>query len=176
MVRTRKSGRHWFTALSAFLIASATTVAVWPQDARLSEARREGEIVWYSAAALDTAQRVAKLFEQAYPGIQVELHRSGSERILQRIMQEAGAGLKIADVFNSSDVGHYTLLKRKGMLAKYAPAGAERFPQGFRDPDGIAFGWRAFLIVISYNSKLVSSADAPKTWKDLPIPSGKESS
>ena len=97
----------------------------------------------------------------------MELHRSGSERILQRIMQEAGAGLKIADVFNSSDVGHYTLLKKKGMLAKYAPAGAERFPQGFRDADGVAFGWRAFLIVISYNSKLVTSADAPKTWKDL---------
>jgi iron(III) transport system substrate-binding protein len=173
MVRTKKSGRIWFTALGAFLTVSLATGTVWPQDSQLSEARREGKVVWYSAAALATAQRVAKLFEQAYPGIQVELHRSGSERILQRIMQEAGSGLKIADVFNSSDVGHYALLKKKGMLTKYAPAGAERFPQGFRDPDGIAFGWRAFLIVISYNSKLVSSADAPKTWKDLLDPKWK---
>src|SRR3990172_11143223 len=148
MVCTKKSGRFWSAALGAFLIVSATTVAVWPQDSRLSEARREGKIVWYSGAALATAQRVASLFEQAYPGMQVELHRSGSERILQRIMQEAGAGIKNADVFNSSDAGHYVLLKKKGMLAKYSPAGADRFPQAFQDRDGMVYGWRAFLIVI----------------------------
>ena len=32
----------------------------------------------------------------AYPGIKVEVHRSGSERILQRIMQELSAGIKNA--------------------------------------------------------------------------------
>jgi len=143
------------------------------QDSRLAEAQREGKIVWYTGAALFTAERVARLFEQAYPGLKVEFHRSGSERILQRLMQEAAAGIKNADVFNSSDVGHYVLLKKKGMLAKYTPAGAERFPQGFRDPDGIAPGWRAFLIVISYNSKLVASGNAPKTWKDLLDPKWK---
>ena len=89
------------------------------------------------------------------------------------VMQEVGAGLKIADVFNSSDIGHYVLLKKKGMLAKYAPAGAQRFPESFRDPEGIAFGWRAFLIVMSYNTKLLASADAPKTWKDILDPKWK---
>jgi iron(III) transport system substrate-binding protein len=137
------------------------------QDARLIEARREGSVVWYTGATLYTAERVANLFEKAYPGIKVEVHRSGSERILQRLMQEAAAGIKNADVFNSSDVGHYVFLKKKGMLAKYTPAGVGRFSEAFRDPDGIAFGWRAFLIVMSYNSKLLPGADAPKTWKDL---------
>src|SRR5574342_479818 len=173
MINEDKSVRIWSATLAVLLTLLAVNGTVWSQESQLSEARREGKVVWYSAAALATAQRVAKLFEQAYPGIQVELHRSGSERILQRIMQEAGAGLKIADVFNSSDVGHYTLLKKKGLLAKYTPAGAERFPQGFQDPDGIAFGWRAYLIVISYNTKLVSSADVPKTWKDLLDPKWK---
>ncbi len=88
-------------------------------------------------------------------------------------MQEAGAGIKNADVFNSSDVGHYVLLKKKGMLAKYIPAGAERFTEGFRDPDGIATGWRAFPIVMSYNTKLLPSAEAPRAWKDLLDPKWK---
>src|SRR5512134_62155 len=110
MVCTKKGGRIWFTALGGILTVSLVTGTVWSQDSRLSEAQREGKVVWYSGAALATAQRVANLFEQAHSGIKVELHRSGSERILQRIMQEAGAGLKIADVFNSSDVGHYALL------------------------------------------------------------------
>jgi iron(III) transport system substrate-binding protein len=158
-------------ALAAAIFLTAGIA--FPQDARLAEARREGKVVWYTAAALFTAERVAKLFEEAHPGIKVEVHRSGSERILQRLMQETAAGIKNADVFNSSDVGHYVLLKKKGMLAKHTPIGAERFTESFRDPDGMAFGWRAFLIVISYHSKLLPSADAPKTWKDLLDPKWK---
>lgn len=157
-------------ALPAVLLAAGTCLS---QEARLAEARREGSVAWYTGAALSTAERVAAMFEQAHKGIKVEVHRSGSERILQRIMQEAGSGLKIADVFNSSDAGHYVLLKKKGMLAKYAPAGADRFPESFRDPDGIAFGWRAFLIVMSYNTKLLPSAEAPKVWKDILDPKWK---
>jgi iron(III) transport system substrate-binding protein len=163
----------WIVALAVFLTVLLRAGTCLSQDSRLAEAQREGKIVWYTGAALFTAERVARLFEQAYPGLKVEFHRSGSERILQRLMQEAAAGIKNADVFNSSDVGHYVLLKKKGMLAKYTPAGAERFSEGFRDPDGIAFGWRAFPIVISYNSKLLTSGDAPKAWKDLLDPKWK---
>lgn len=166
-MRKKIRTHRWGGVLAAFSMVALLGGVSSAQDSRLAEARKEGKVVWYTGAALFTAERVAKLFEQAHPGIKVEVHRSGSERILQRLMQEAGAGIKNADIFNSSDVGHYVLLKKKGMLAKYTPAGAERFPEGFRDADGIAFGWRAFLIVMSYNSKLLASADAPKTWKDL---------
>jgi len=165
--------KTWIFA-AMFPIALAMAAETVPaQDSRLAEARREGKVVWYTGATLFTAERVAKLFEQAHPGIKVELHRSGSERILQRLMQEAGAGINNADVFNSSDVGHYVLLKKKGMLAQYTPVGTARFAESFRDPDGVAFGWRAFLIVMSYNSKLLPSAEAPKTWRDLLDPKWK---
>jgi iron(III) transport system substrate-binding protein len=171
-MRMKTHTRSWCVILTVTAIFLTETI-VPAQDARLVEARREGKVVWYTAAALFTAERVAKLFEEAYPGLKVEVHRSGSERILQRLMQEAGAGIKNADVFNSSDVGHYALLKKKGMLARHTPIGAERFPEGFRDRDGVAFGWRAFLIVMSYNSKLLPSADAPTNWKDLLHPKWK---
>jgi iron(III) transport system substrate-binding protein len=160
-------------ALASVLIILSTAAIASSQDGRLAEARREGKVVWYTGAALMTAERVARLFEQAHPDIKVEVHRSGSERILQRLMQEATAGIKNADVFNSSDAGHYVLLKKKGMLAKHTPVGAERFPDGFRDPDGTVFGWRAFLIVMSYNSKLLPVGEAPKTWKNLLDPKWK---
>ncbi|MGH7834744.1 MAG: ABC transporter substrate-binding protein [Candidatus Binatia bacterium] len=172
-MQSRKDESIRIVVAAVFLMVFVAAGACLAQDARVAEAKREGKVVWYTGAALFTAERVAKLFEQNYPGIKVEVHRSGSERILQRLMQEATAGIKNADVFNSSDVGHYVLLKKKGMLAKYAPAGAERFAEGFRDPDGIAYGWRAFLIVMSYNSKLVPASEAPKTWKDLLDPKWK---
>jgi len=167
MMRINREGLRDAGVLVVFLAVLLIAGKGLAQDVRLAEAKKEGKVVWYTGAALKTAESVAKRFEQAYPGIKVEVQRSGSERILQRIMQEAGAGIKNADVFNSSDAGHYVLLKKKGMLAKYSPAGADRFPEAFRDPDGIVVGWRAFLIVMSYNSKLLPGEQAPKTWKDI---------
>jgi iron(III) transport system substrate-binding protein len=173
-MRLKEDDRVWVVALGFIVTIIMASGIGQAQDARVAEARKEGKVVWYTGATLFTAERVGKLFEQAYPGIKVEVNRSGSERILQRLMQEAAAGIKNADVFNSSDVGHYVLLKKKGMLAKYTPVGAERFAESFRDQGAMFFGWRAFLIVISYNSKLLSSVDAPKTWKDLLDPKWKE--
>jgi len=162
--------------LGVALIALLTLVAggSFAQDDRVAAARREGKVVWHTSLALESAERVAGRFEQTYPGIRVEVHRSGSERILQRVMQELAAGIKNADVVNTSDTGHYVFFKRKGLLARYVPAGAERFPAGFRDPDGTIWGWRAFPLVIPYNTKQVSAAEAPKTWKDLLDPRWKD--
>ncbi|MBI4247710.1 MAG: extracellular solute-binding protein [Candidatus Rokubacteria bacterium] len=167
-----RTGWIWWLSLplAAVLLTAASVEA---QDARLEAAKKEGKVVWYTGAAVATAERVAKLFEQTYPGVKVEVHRSGSERILQRLMQEAAAGIKNCDVFNSSDAGHYVLLRKRSLLARYAPAGAERFPASFRDPDGFVFGWRAFPIVMHYNSKLIAAAEAPKSWKDLLDPKWK---
>lgn len=66
-----------------FLYDSIGDWNLFPPGPKLAEAQREGKVVWYTGAALFTAERVAKLFEQAYPGIKVEIHRSGSERILR---------------------------------------------------------------------------------------------
>jgi iron(III) transport system substrate-binding protein len=116
---------------------------------------------------------VAKLFETAYPGIKVEVHRTGSQRILQRVMQELQANIKNADVIHTSDAGHFVLLKEKKLLAKYTPGGVEGFAAGFKDKDGYYYGLRATVNVIAYNTKIVSAAEAPKTWKDLLDPKWK---
>lgn len=84
------------------------------------------------------------------------------------------AGIKNADVLNTSDTGHFVFLKRKGPLAKYTPAGADKLAPSFRDRDGFAWGWRAFPLVMPFNTKQVNAADAPKTWKDLLDPNWKD--
>ena len=164
------------TRLVQSLIALVLTLMAAPgfaEDARVEAARKEGKVVWYTSLALSSSEKVAKLFEAAYPGIKVEVHRTGSERILQRVMQELQANIKIADVVHTSDAGHYVLLKEKKLLMKYAPAGVERFPAAFKDKDGYHYGLRATVNVIAYNSKIVPAADAPRTWKDLLDPKWK---
>jgi iron(III) transport system substrate-binding protein len=160
-------------AALALAVGLAPPVAGFAQDSRVEAARKEGKIVWYTSLALPSAEKVAKLFEQAYPGIQVEVHRTGSQRILQRVMQELQANIKNVDVIHTSDAGHFVLLKEKKLLMQYTPAGVDRFPAGFKDRDGYHYGLRATVNVIAYNTKIIPAAEAPRTWKDLLDPKWK---
>jgi iron(III) transport system substrate-binding protein len=157
------------TTLRALVLLAALALAssAAAQDARLEAAKKEGKVVWYTSLALPSAEKVAKLFETAYPGVKVEVHRTGSERILSRVMQELKANIKNVDVVHTSDAGHFVLLKGKNLLTKYTPPGVEGFPPGFKDKDGYYYGLRATVSVIAYNTKGLSAAEAPKTWKEL---------
>jgi iron(III) transport system substrate-binding protein len=167
-------GADMTNVLALVLLATlALAVPVAAQDARVEAARKDGKVVWYTSLALPSAERVAKLFEAKYSGIKVEVHRTGSQRILQRVMQELQANIKNVDVIHTSDAGHYVLLKDKKLLLKYTPAGADRFPAGFKDKDGYYYGLRATVNVIAYNTRVVPAAEAPKTWKDLLAPKWK---
>lgn len=144
-----------------------SSVALAQDPALFQAARKEGSVIWYTSLALPSSTAIAHAFKTKYTGIDVEVHRTGSERVLQRVMQEASANIKNADLIHTSDAGHFELLKEKGMLLKYTPRGVEPFPAGFKDKDGFYFGMRATLSVIAHNPKIVSEKDAPKTWKDL---------
>ncbi len=154
-----------FLLFALWTIGSSVALA---QDAALIQAaRKEGTVLWYTSLALPSSTAIAHAFKTKYTGLDVEVHRTGSERVLQRVMQEASANIKNADLIHTSDAGHFELLKEKGMLLKYTPRGVEPFPAGFKDKDGFYFGMRATLSVIAHNPKIVSEKDAPKTWKDL---------
>jgi iron(III) transport system substrate-binding protein len=157
------------TVHAAVLLAALLALAglASGQETGLEAARKEGKVVWYTSLALPSAEKVARLFEAAHPGIKVEVHRTGSQRILQRVMQELAASIKNVDVVHTSDAGHYVLLKEKRLLARHTPPGVERFPAGFKDPEGYYYALRATVNVIAYNTKIVPAAEAPKGWKDL---------
>jgi iron(III) transport system substrate-binding protein len=163
------------TAVRVLVLLATLVVAgaAQAQDPRLEAAKKEGKVVWYTSLALPSAEKVARLFEAAYPGVKVEVHRTGSERILSRVMQELQANIKNADVVHTSDAGHFVLLKNKDLLMKHTPPGVEGFPAGFKDKDGFYYGLRATVSVIAYNTRAVPAAEAPKSWKDLLDPKWK---
>ena len=151
--------------LAVWLAPAAVSMA---QDAALVDAaKKEGKLIWYTSLAIPSSTAFAHFFMKKYPGVEVEIHRTGSQRVLQRVMQEATAGIKNVDVIHTSDAGHFVLLKEKGLIMKYVPKSAEPFPAGFKDRDGFYFGLRATLSVPAYNPKVVAEKDAPKSWKDL---------
>jgi iron(III) transport system substrate-binding protein len=119
------------------------------------------------------AEAVKEAFVMEHPKIEVEVERTGSERVFQRVNQEHQSGIKNADVVNSSDSTHFITWKKEGWLAKYTPKDALKFPESFRDPDGYYTTWRATLCVMGYNTNLVPPGEAPKGYKDLLDPKWK---
>jgi iron(III) transport system substrate-binding protein len=119
------------------------------------------------------AEAIAKAFKTEYPNIDVDVERSGSERVFQRINQEYQSNIKNVDVVNSSDASHFLFWKQQKWLAAHVPPDVNRFPAQFRDPDGYYAAWRATLSVMGYNTKLVDAKDAPTSYADLLDPKWK---
>ncbi len=70
--------------------AIAAPPAATPITPQLIEAAtKEGKIVYYTAIDLKVAQGLAKNFETKYPGISVQVERTGSERLFRRVSQVA---------------------------------------------------------------------------------------
>jgi iron(III) transport system substrate-binding protein len=152
-----------FLALPLGLLARGEAIAQSLHEL----AKKEGKVVWYSSLSLSLAQKVCDAFNKKNTGVVCELNRSGSERLFQRVLQEAGSNLFIADVLHTSDAGHFVDLKAKGMLMRFEPEGAKRLRPEFKDKDAFHFVLRGSLYTMAYNTKLVPAAQAPKRWHDV---------
>ena len=136
--------------------------------ALIEAAKKEGKLSWYTSVDLPVAEKIAKAFEAAYPGVSMKVERSGAERIFQRIGQEYQSKIYNCDVVNSSDAAHLIIWKRESMLASFLPEDvAKYFPKEHWDPDGMYASWRVTLSPIAYNTSLVKAEEAPKGFNDL---------
>ncbi len=160
------------TSLFAMTLA-LPAVAQETTPAMVSAAEKEGKVVWYTAVDVKVAEGIKKAFRARYPNIDVDVERSGSERVFQRVNQEYQANIKNVDVVNSSDASHFLFWKQQKWLASHTPPDAKKFDAKYRDPDGFYQTWRASLSVAGYNTDLVKDADAPKSYADLLDPKWK---
>ncbi len=159
-------------SLGALLEACGGTTAPNPTAADVSAlyaaAKKEGKLVWYTAQfELSQAQAVIAAFKAKFPGVDVDLTRQTSQIITQRTLQDFQQGAYTIDVVGTADEGNFVDFKKKGALLAYTPPDIDLLPQRFQnlDKDGTYFTSALALIIISYNTRLVS--DPPKVWKDM---------
>lgn len=175
----------WTKTISAALFAlgvvgSSAATAQAPEPYQVTPeleaaAKAEGKVVFYTATDVTVAEKLAELFQTKYPGITVQVERSGSERVFQRIGQEYSTGIHNVDVIETSDAVHFAYFKREGWLAPMVPQElADKWPAEERDPDGAYAAYRAHLSVMAYRTDLLPEAEAPKTWEDLLDPRFKD--
>jgi len=135
--------------------------------ANAEAARKEGEVIWYTAMNTSDSEPLRKRFEEKYPNVRLTILRQPGEKVRARILTEARAGKNLWDVvsFNHLDMD---VLDQEKLLASYlSPEAASGFPPGAIHPQG---HWSAIYVrqyVIGYNTKSVSGAQAPKDWPDL---------
>src|ERR1700716_2946930 len=141
-------------------------VAITPD--LIEAAGKEAKVILYSSMDLPVGEKLAKAFEAKYPDIAVQVERSGSERLFQRVDQEFASNIRAADVINSSDASHFITWKKNGWLAPFVTEDiAQHFLPEYRDPEGMSATTRIYLSSIAYNTNLVKPDDAPKSFADL---------
>src|SRR6478752_1899541 len=154
MKRQKLSRREVLKGSSAFALGTVfasparaqapPAVAITPQ--LIEAARKEAKVILYSSMDLPVGEKLGKAFEAAYPGIAVQIERSGSERLFQRLDQEFASNIHAADVINSSDASHFITWKRNGWLAPFVSEDVARhFLPEYRDPDGLFATTRIWL-------------------------------
>jgi iron(III) transport system substrate-binding protein len=139
-------------------------------QAYVEQARKEGEVVWYTSMNAADAEAVLRPFRERRPFLEISILRATSDRIRANILADAAEGRFSWDVvsFRFADV---TALEREGLLAQYrSPETQSAFAPGSIDPDG---RWAAMFVheyVIGYNTRVVKPEDAPRSWQDLLAP------
>ena len=155
-------------------LRAAAPLAQAVTPALVAAATKEGQVTWYTSADLQLAEKVGKAFEQKFPGIRARVERAGGERIFSRVAQEYAAGLHVPDAVSTGDAAQFIAWKRSGLLAAYVPDDVvKHIPAEHRDPDGHYATVRSSLCVMAYNTQLVNSAEAPKSFADLLDPKWK---
>jgi iron(III) transport system substrate-binding protein len=151
-------------ALAASYIASA-----WAQDQELYvSARKEGLLnLYWGSYEQKTIEAIRDAFIAKYPGIQVNLLRQGSQTVYTRLRLEMQNGGVNCDSLGTTNLLHYTELKKINALLPYKPADLEHLPAGFRALDGDhTFHVGAISITsLNYQSKRVAAP--PDSWKAL---------
>src|SRR5262249_14109675 len=124
------------------------------QEKLVEGARKEGQVVFYSAMIVNQALRpIAEKVGKKYPFIKMTHWRADSEDIAQKVSAEVRAGNVVGDVVEGTGVGEQAV--QAGLLAPYTTPAIAAFPETYRDPTNMWTPTRISYYSIAYNTRLV---------------------
>jgi len=162
-----KSRLKWMLAsvVLAALPAAAQTQAL------VDAARKEGTLTFYTTIAEKDLPVIVQPFEKKY-GIKVNVWRAGTDKVLQRTIQEARANRNDADVIHYGSPEMEALAREKILKAVDDPVQKDLMPGAVPAHKQ----WAATILSVwvqAYNTNAVKKADLPRTWEDLLDPKWK---
>lgn len=143
------------------------------REKRLLEgARKEGQVVIYSAMIVNQALRpLVDSFNKKYPGVRASYWRGDSEDIAAKLAAESRANNLSVDVVEGTGVGE--LVIETGLVQPFFTPEIMGVPENLRDPRNLWAPTRLSYFSVAYNTRLVPPEKAPKTFEDLLDPQWK---
>jgi len=133
-------------------------------------ARREGQLMIYAIGT--QADPIYKAFGEKYPFLKVQAQRNDTSVMTRLIMEEAAANTFNVDAIELTTGGLYPL-RDAGMLQPYwSPELAAYRKEAIESGHHWVIDYESYLS-LGYNTKLVSDAEAPKSYDDLLDPKWK---
>jgi iron(III) transport system substrate-binding protein len=129
-----------------------------------------GKLVLYTSQPDRDAQQTVEAFRRKNPGVEVEIFRSGTTEVMNKLMAEIAAGKPHADVLLIADALSMERLKATGQLQPYPEADVREFPSDAYDKAKSYFGTKLITTGIIVNR---SAPFKPKAWADLLRPEAK---
>jgi len=135
-----------------------------------AEAQLGGRIVLYTSQPDRDAARTVEAFKAVHPGIGVEVFRSGTTEIMNKLQAEIAAGDPQPDVLLIADAVSMEKLKADGRLLAHTGADVSQIPAEAYDRDRTYFGTKLITTGIIYNR---AAPIRPRAWTDLLKPEAK---
>jgi len=133
-----------------------------------------GEMHFYTSQPEEDAQALVDAFNKKYPDVTVNVFRSGTEEVMNKIQAENKAGDIQADVLLVADAVTFESLKKDDLLLNYKSDEAASIPEEFVDSDGAYAGTKVMATALIVNKKKVEKPEA--SWKVLTDGKSKEES
>ena len=138
--------------LTALCLATSASLLYGADEKTVELAKKEGRVSFYTSKGADESKMVADAFQTKYPPIKVEITRLGSEKLLQRILNENRAGSHLLDAVTNSGMEIQMLSKLK-LLARHVPPEFASFLPESRDA---TWGWADMysnIRLVAYNTR-----------------------
>jgi iron(III) transport system substrate-binding protein len=149
---------------STCLVASLVFLAALPGAHAAS-----GKLTLYTSQPDKIAAETVAAFNKKEPGVEVEIFRSGTTEVMNKLQAEIVAGDPRADVLFIADAVTMEQLKADGRLLPFPAADVKALPAAAYDKDFTYFGSKLITTGIMYNT----AAKRPTSWKDLLAPAAK---
>src|SRR5947208_11019971 len=143
MIRTLLAG-----LLAAGVVAGVATGAAGAASGRL---------MVYTSQPSDQMAKVVEAFRKSHPDVRVELFRSGTTEVMNKLQAELAAGRPQADVVLIADAVAMTQLKSDGRLLPLPDAPYAKLPPALVDPDKTYFGTQLVTTGIPINTNVVET-------------------
>lgn len=126
----------------------------------------------YSSLNLDDVKDLFPIFESRFPGIQIEHVRANGEQLARRLIGESRRGSMAADLLETNGFEIYRAIK-EGLADPFCPPNISDLNPQLYDRECRWIGTRTNHDVVAWNTRLVTPADAPRSYADLADPKWK---